>query len=314
MPATVAVLGPTAVGKSWLGMELAERLDGEIINADALQAYRGFDIGTAKPSLEDQRRVRHHLIDILDATESFSAGEFARRAKEAIAEVFARGGQPIVLGGSGLYLRALLEGISPIPQTSPEIRAELRKRLEQEGLGSLRRQLIELDPSTSHRLTPGDTQRILRALEVVLSTGRPLSSWVADAPTGQGGLEAIRIGLTLPRDVLYDRIAERVQQMIRAGWVGEVEDLVEHEGGTDVPPFQAIGYRQLATHLAGESSLEEAVAATIQATTRYAKRQMTWFRRERAVTWFSMEEPAGCLAAVSGFLAESGIGGGHGQT
>lgn len=314
MSCTVAILGPTAVGKSWLGMKLAADLDGEIISADALQAYRGFDVGTAKPSVEERRRIPHHLIDILEATEPFSAGEFARRALAAVQEIIDRHHQPLVLGGSGLYLRALLEGISPIPPTAPEIRLELRRRLEAEGLAALRRQLEGLDAATATRLGAGDTQRILRALEVVLSTGRPLSSWVADDPMGPGPLAAVRIGLTLSRSVLYDRIAERVRGMIQAGWVEEVEGLLGRGLSPELSPFQAIGYRQLAGYVGGDTSLEEAMNAIVRATCRYAKRQMTWFRKERAVSWFSMEDPQACHRAVMSFLGQEGIGGGNGQT
>lgn len=313
-PDVVVILGPTAVGKSWLGLELASRLGGEIVNADALQVYRGFDLGTAKPTAEDQRWVPHHLIDILEPTESYSAGEFARQARSAVAEIRSRQRIPLILGGSGLYVRALIDGISPIPPTSPEVRQRLRQRLENEGLENLRQELTELDGATASRLGAGDTQRILRALEVALSTGRPLSSWVAESPKGSGGLAAVRIGLTLPRDVLYDRIAARVHSMIGDGWVAEVEHLLGRGIDPGLTPFQAIGYRQLVSHVAGDTSLDEAVAATIQATKRYAKRQMTWFRKEPEVTWFSMEESSRCLEAVIGFLAEQRIGGGNGQT
>lgn len=314
MSLPVAILGPTAVGKSWLGMQLATELNGEIVSADALQAYRGFDVGTAKPSPEDQLRVPHHLIDILEASESFSAGEFARLALVAVQGILERRRQPLILGGSGLYLRALLEGISPIPPTSEEIRLELRQRVANEGLEALRKELLELDAVTADRLREGDTQRILRALEVVLSTGRPLSSWLSDNPIGHGPLAAVRIGLTLPRGVLYDRIAERVRRMIQSGWVEEVEGLLDRGFSPELPPFQAIGYRELAAHVDGDTSLEEAVAAIVRATRRYAKRQITWFRKERAVTWFSMEDPHDCHAAVRSFLGEQGIGGGNDQT
>ena len=314
MSLTVAILGPTAVGKSSLGMKLAADLKGEIVSADALQVYRGFDVGTAKPSLEDQHRIPHHLIDILEPTEPFSAGEFARLALAAVQEILERQRQPLVLGGSGLYLRVLLEGISPIPPTSEKIRLELRRRLVSEGLETLQNDLLVLDAVTAGRLGEGDTQRILRALEVVLSTGRPLSSWLSEDPTGHGPLAAVRIGLTLPRGVLYDRIAERVRRMIQSGWVEEVESLLGRGFSPGLPPFQAIGYRELVAYVEGRSSLEEAVAAIVQATRRYAKRQMTWFRKERAVTWFSMEDPHDCHAAVMTFLGEQGIGEGNEQT
>ena len=313
MTEAIAVVGPTAVGKSRLGMELAAELGGEIVSADALQAYRGFDLGTAKPTKDDQLQIPHHLIDILEPTESFSAGEFARRALIAVQEIREREKRPIVLGGSGLYIRALLEGISPIPPTSPEIRLQLRDRLDTDGLDGLREELLELDPTAAKRLGTGDTQRILRALEVVLSTGRPLTSWLSDNPVGPGPLGATRVGLTLPRTVLYDRIAERVRGMIGAGWVEEVEGLLSRGLSPELPPFQAIGYRQLACHLGGETTLEEAIHETIRATCRYAKRQMTWFRKEQAVVWFSMEDPQECHKEVMSFLKNVENGGGNGK-
>ena len=309
----VAILGPTAVGKSRLGLELAEALPGEIISADALQAYRGFDLGTAKPSTVDRQRVQHHLIDIREADESYSAGEFARLAVASIDEIRGRHHRPIVVGGSGLYLRALLDGISPIPPTSPEVRHGLRRQLEEEGLDALFERLEVLDPTTAARLPRGDTQRVLRALDVRLSTGRPLSSWLADDPTGPGPLKSVRIGLTLPRTVLYDRIAERVRSMIQAGWVEEIESLLRDGLEPELPAFQAIGYRQLAAHVGGQMSLEEAVAATVRSTCRYAKRQMTWFRREQSIFWFSVEDSQHCYLEVSRFLGELGIGGEYDQ-
>ncbi len=313
MHRVLAILGPTAVGKSWLGLRLGEALPGEIISADALQAYRGFDIGTAKPSAEERLRVPHHLLDIRNADEPYSAGEFSRLASSKLEEIRQRRRRPLVVGGSGLYVRALLDGISPIPATSQEIRAELRHELEDGGLSSLYGKLEEVDPATASRLSRGDTQRVVRALEVVLSTGRPLSSWLAENPTGPGALESVRLGLTLPRDVLYDRISERVGAMIGAGWVEEVEGLLNKGYDPGLPAFQAIGYRQLAEHIAGKIRLEEAIAQIVRATCRYAKRQMTWFRREEAIFWFSMEDSQQCQQEVLHFLRELGIGGDNDQ-
>jgi len=309
MTETVAILGPTAVGKSDFGLKIAERFDGEIVSADALQIYRGFDIGTAKPTVEERHRVPHHLVDILDPQEPFSAGEFARLATGLIQGIEARGRVALVLGGSGLYLRALLDGISPIPAVQPEVREELQYRLDREGLEPIRRELEALDPITAARLGRGDTQRTTRALEVVLSTGRPLSSWLADDPSGTGPIEALRIGLTLPRAVLYDRISVRVRRMIRAGWVDEVEGLLRRGLSPELPAFQAIGYRQLAAHVRGDISLEEALASTVRATCRYAKRQLTWFRREEGVTWFSVEDPDAGFRGVCDYLEQQGLGG-----
>ena len=314
MSPILAIIGPTAVGKTNVGLQLASRLDGEIVSADSLQAYRGFDIGTAKPTPEERRLVRHHLIDILDASEDFSAGAFARRARVAISEVEQRRKLPIIVGGSGFYLRALLSGLSEIPAVQPGIREELRQRLEQRGLGELAAELQKVDPTTAERLRPGDTQRVLRALEVAISTGRPLSAWHSDPPAVESALEAVRIGLTLERSLLYDRIAHRVHRMIEAGWVGEVEELLSRGVSPHDPAFQAIGYRELAAHLAGEVSLEEAIEETIRATRRFAKRQLTWFRKERDIHWFAAEDLEAAIQAIGSFLARHGLGVEDGQT
>jgi len=310
MPPVLAIVGATATGKSALAMALAERLSGEIVNADALQAYRGFDIGTAKPSRADRERVPHHLLDILDPHETYSAGEFARRAREAIAEIRERGGVPIVVGGSGLYQRALFAGISPIPPGDPRVRSELRARLAHEGLDSLHAELARLDPRTAARLSAGDSQRVLRALEVALVSGRPLSSWIAEQPFGNQGIAAIRVGLTLPRSILYDQISGRVARMIVAGWKDEVAGLLRRGLSADLPAFQAIGYRQIVRHLEGEASLEQAVAEIVKDTRRFAKRQETWFRKEPDVTWFSaLEDTERCIAGVLDHAKRWGPGG-----
>ena len=313
MSRILVIMGPTAVGKTEMGLRLAKWLDGEILSADSLQAYRGLDIGTAKPTPDERADIRHHLIDILDPDEDYSAGEFARRAKVVIGEVEKRGRFPIVVGGSGFYLRALLEGLNEIPPVRPEVRENLRWRLEQEGLEALRAELLAVDPATAERLRPGDTQRVLRALEVAISTGRPLSAWHCEGHLAGPGLEAIRIGLTLERGLLYDSIAHRVHRMIEAGWVGEVEQLLSRGVSPRQPAFQAIGYRELAAHLAGEVSLEEAIEETIRATRRFAKRQLTWFRRERDVSWFSAEDLESASQAIKSFLTRQGLGVGNGQ-
>ncbi len=286
MPPVLAIVGPTAAGKSELALELALALEGEIVNGDALQVYRGLDLGTAKPSAEERARVRHHLIDVLEPRERYSAGEFARRASAAIAEIEGRGRLPIVVGGSGLYFRALFEGLSPVPPGDPELRGALRLRLVAEGLEALRRELAERDPDTAVRLAAGDTQRILRALEVVLASGRPLSSWIAEQPFGVRPFSALRIGLTLPRGILYDRIEGRVARMMERGWLQEVRGLIASGLSPELPAFQAIGYRQLCRHLLAEWSLEAAVEEIVRATRRFAKRQLTWFRKEPGITWF----------------------------
>lgn len=297
----IAVLGATATGKTGLALRLAEQLDGEIVNADALQIYRGLDIGTAKPSLEERQRVPHHLVDILEPTEGFSAGDFARLARAAIRDIVARDRVPLVVGGSGLYLKALFEGLAEMPEISPELRDELRSRLDVEGLPVLRRELRDVDPASVARLTSGDSQRILRALEIWLQTGRTMTDWLASSKPEEPPLAVEKIGLTLPRPLLYDKISDRARAMLKAGWVEEVARLLSLHP-IDAPAFQAIGYRELARALArrsekstdGQPSVRltaeefDFVAAEIStATRRYAKRQETWFRKETQVEWLN---------------------------
>jgi tRNA dimethylallyltransferase len=289
-PPVIVILGPTATGKSALGLEVAERVGGEIVSADALQVYRGLDVGTAKATREERARVPHHLVDVLEPSERYSAGEFARRARAAVAEIRSRGRRPLVVGGSGLYLRALLEGISPVPPGDLEVRRRLRERVEAEGSDALHAELSERDPETAERLPTGDTQRILRALEVVAVSGTPLSEWVARRPYGEERLAAVRVGLTLPRTLLYDAIARRVARMIENGWAEEVARLGAQGFGPAAPAFQAIGYREIARHLAGEWTLDRAVDETVRATRRYAKRQLTWFRKERDIIWLDARD------------------------
>lgn len=306
MRPVLAIVGPTAVGKSAVALDLCHRLGGEIVNADALQVYRGFDVGTAKPSAADRRRVAHHLLDILEPDEPFSAGEFARRARLAIDEIRGRHRLPVLVGGSGLYLRALIQGISPIPPIAPELRRELGARLDVEGPEALRAELRRLDPATAERLAPGDSQRLLRALEVALGTGRTLSSWIAEKPIGRGGVDAVQVALTLPRALLYDRIAARVGEMLADGWVDEVRRLLAAGLEPALPAFQAIGYRELAGHLAGEATLEQATERIVRATRQYAKRQLTWFRRQPDIAWFAAEKSA--PEAILRYLARAGLG------
>lgn len=292
----IAVLGPTATGKSAFAMALAADLAGrgltvELINADALQAYRGLSIGTAKPGPRERTRVRHHLIDVIEPHRAFSAGEFARRAAVAVEEIEARGALPILVGGSGFYLRALFEGLAPVPPVGADVREALRADLRSHGLCRLVRELREVDPESAEALDPGDTQRVLRALEVVRATGRPLSEWQRRGTEGRLERRLLKVGLTLPRTVLYDAVEKRAGRMLERGWLAEVERLREHARGRggcslgELPAFQAIGYRQLADHLDGNLTLEQALEETVRATRRYAKRQETWFRKEPQVCW-----------------------------
>lgn len=300
----IAVLGPTATGKSAFAMELAGVLGqrgfgAELISADALQAYRGFDIGTAKPGPRARTRMRHHLVDVLEPHQAFSAGEFARRARLAVEEIEGRGRLPLLVGGGGFYLRALFEGLAPVPPVPREVRTRLRSEFEARGLGALLEELRSVDPESAEGLAAGDTQRILRALEVVRSTGRTLPDWHRMGSESALQRRAFKVGLTLPRALLYDAVEVRARRMLERGWLAEVRRLRERASCRDerswdeLPACQAIGYRQFADHLDGKLTLEQALEETIRATRRYAKRQDTWFRREKDVCWVDVSRREG---------------------
>lgn len=298
----IAVLGPTATGKSAFAMELAADLGAmgfgtELISADALQAYRGFDIGTAKPGPRARTRLRHHLVGVLEPHQAFSAGEFARRARAAVEEIEGRRRVPILVGGGGFYLRALFEGLAPVPPVPAEIRTSLRNELQAQGLDVLFEELRVVDPESASAVSARDTQRILRALEVVRCTGRTLPEWHRTGSELALDRRVLKLGLTLPRTLLYDAIEARARRMLERGWLAEVRRLRELPGGRDgrswveLPACQAIGYRQFAEHLDGKLTLEQALEETIRATRRYAKRQETWFRRETDVCWVDASHP-----------------------
>ncbi len=312
MTQPVVILGPTAVGKSALAMELAEPIQGEIVSVDSLQVYRGLDIGTAKPTKAERERVHHHLIDIYEPSMQLTAGAYATLAREAIVGIQQRGHLPILVGGSGFYLRAVLEGMSPIPPVDPKTRRELKSRLEAEGLEALRKTLEEIDPRTAQRIKPRDTQRILRALEVVLSSGKSLVEWQEESSPVGPPIAATKIGLTLPRNVLYDQIELRVRSMIQEGWPEEVRKLLDRGLDPDAPAFKAIGYRQMVAHLEGELTLDEATEEIVRATRRFAKRQMTWFRRVADIRWLSAEDPKGTFQEALDLLERIRLGGENG--
>jgi tRNA dimethylallyltransferase len=281
----IVLLGATATGKSRLALDLAAGLPWEIVNADALQVYRGLDIGTAKPSVAERARIPHHLLDVVDPWQRFSAGDFARAARESITQIERRGRQALVVGGSGFYLRALLEGISPLPRADPTVREGLARRARLEGVESLHRELGARDAASARRIAPRDAQRVLRALEVVQQTGVPLSQWQARQPFGRQRVPAIKFGLTLPRGVLYSRIFDRVVGMVGAGWLDEIDGMLAAGVSPEAAGFQAIGYRQMVRVLTRQSSQEEAILDTVRCTRRFVKRQETWFRKEKDVIW-----------------------------
>ncbi|MDQ4492155.1 tRNA (adenosine(37)-N6)-dimethylallyltransferase MiaA [Sinomonas sp. ASV486] len=278
-PAVIAIVGPTGSGKSDLAVELALALDGEVVNADALQFYRGMDIGTAKITPAERRGVPHHLLDVLDVTEEASVSRFQAWARGAIADIHARGRRAILVGGSGLYVRAALD-VLEFPGTDPTVRARLEAEAERDGIAPLRDRLRAVDPVSAGRL--GDTRRVIRALEVHELTGRPFSSFMPDR---QYAAPAVQIGLDLERAVLHERLAARVHRMADAGLVAEVERLASaglREGRT---ASRALGYGQFLRVLDGESTPEQAVEETIVATRQFARRQLTWFRADPRVHW-----------------------------
>jgi len=281
--------GPTAVGKSEVALLLAERLDGEIVSVDSMQVYRGLDIGTAKPSVAEQSRVRHHLIDVVGLAEPFDAARFVELATESVRDIQSRGKLPILCGGTGLYFKAFLEGLGEAPPTDPALRAEL----EAKPVADLLRELAERDPATFERIDRQNPRRIVRAMEVIRLTGRPFSAQRATwTPSVSPAIQPLPRFLALARrsEDLRLRVDARVDQMFEKGLVAEIEYLLRHGFAENRTAMQAIGYRQVVEHLRGERSLIETIALIKQRTRQFTKRQMTWFRRQLPVQWLEVGE------------------------
>jgi tRNA dimethylallyltransferase len=333
----IVILGPTASGKSALGIELAKRLNGEILVCDSTQVYRHFDIGTAKVLARDQQKIPHHLVDLVEPNEVFTAGDYHRHALLALDDLRRRAKLPILTAGTGLYLRALLEGLADAPTRSEELRERLRHIAKKRGATHLHKILARLDPESAARIAPRDTQKIIRAIEMRILAGKPVAE-IFGASRGEAGGEVrekagvrvnalkgyaiTKIGLAPPRPALYARIDARVEAMLAAGWLDEVRTLVSsemregvregvreavREGVRDNPlgisadskPFQFIGYSDLRAHLEGRITLAVAVANIQRSTRRFAKRQLTWFRREPDVQWLeSSGDDAEAVAAA----------------
>jgi len=280
----VAVLGPTGSGKTVLSLALAGQLQGEIVNCDSVALYREFEIGTAKPGAEERARAPHHLLDILEPTAVFTAGDYAQAARRVVAEIAARGRLPIVVGGTGFYLRALLEGLFAGPKRSEELRARLRKIAGGKGSPHLHRLLARLDAAAAARIHANDEPKLIRAIEVCLAARRKMTELWQHGRDPLTGFGVLRIGLDPERSALYERINQRARRMFDSGLVEETERLVERYGAS-APPMQSLGYKQAVQLLRGEVDRESAIAAAQQAHRNYAKRQMTWFRREPDVRW-----------------------------
>ena len=284
-PKIVVICGPTASGKSTAALELAQHFGAEIINADSMQVYKYLDIGTAKPSTEERRLVRHHLINILYPDEAFSAALFREEARQTIAEVSAQGKKAMVVGGTGLYIKALTSGLIRGGEVDPFIRSRLQAEAQAKGREHIYRRLQEVDPATAVRLHPHDTYRIIRALEVYERTDRPISALRQRHLFQEEPYQALKIGLKLERGDLYQRIDARVDAMIRQGLREEVRHLLEMGYDSTIKAMQSLGYKQMVAHLQGEYDLTEATRRIKQDTKRYAKRQITWFKADTKIHW-----------------------------
>ena len=313
-PLAVILLGPTGSGKTALSLELAERFGGEIVSCDSVAVYRGMELGTAKPTKEDRARVPHHLIDVADPDEPFTAGEYSRRARAALREIAAREHLPIVTGGTGLYLRALTEGLFAGPARREDLRARLRVSADRHGSAWLHRLLKKLDAATAERIHANDTAKVIRAIEVCVAARKPMSSILGSGEIARDrltGFRLLRIGLNPPREQLppreglYDRLNERCAAMFAAGLVEETRGLLEHYG--PVKALDSLGYRQARGVLDGAMSVEDAIKAAQQGHRNYAKRQMTWFRREPEVHWIEGFGDGAETARIAAELVEGAI-------
>ena len=311
----IIILGPTAVGKTGVSLLLAERIGAEIISADSMQVYRGMDVATAKPSAADLRRIPHHLIDILKADDSYSAARFRELALDSTRQITRAGKMPLIVGGSGLYLRALVDGLSDFPPADWELRRSLREEEKKNGPGHLYNRLREMDPAAAARIHPHDLKRTVRALEVIELKGRPLSGWERKWPVfqergttdeGRGteveGCEFFIFGLRRDRKDLYRRIDERVEEMFRKGLIEETKGLMERGASRNRVAWQALGYKEVEGFLRGEYPLEEARRRLARNTRHFARRQMIWWRRDGRIKWVDIAPGEGDGGTVKKIL------------
>jgi tRNA dimethylallyltransferase len=283
----LAIVGPTAAGKSALALAMAEETRGEILNYDSVQVYRGFNIGSGKVPIEERRGIPHHLLDVVDPDQAFTAGDYRREAQQVLYAVRERARLPILVGGTGLYLRSLLQGLFDGPARSEALRARLRNMAARRRPRFLYRLLIRLDTASALRIHPHDEQKLIRAIEVCLLARQPMSVMFSQGRVGLEGFRVFKLGLNPPRRELHERINKRVEQMYRRGLLEEVRVALARLDSALLKPLEALGYAQACAALQGEMTVEEAMRQTQTATRQYAKRQMTWFRREKDVTWFA---------------------------
>jgi len=290
LPSLVIILGPTASGKTELSLRLAEYFDLEIVSADSRQVYRGMDIGTAKPSAEERRKVRHHLIDVIWPNEGFNAVDFEQLGKKALDGIRERGRLPFVVGGTGFYIKVLTEGLLDAPSGQADIRQRLLSIEKKRGEGSLHRLLSRVDPELGARLYSRDLPRIVRGLEVFLQSGRPLSAFQRDHGFRCVSSRTLKLGVRVERKELYRRIDQRVDSMLASGLVEEAAGLSKKGYGVGLKAMQALGYRECLQHIAGKMTLDEVRETMKRETRRYAKRQMTWFNKDKSVVWLDYQQ------------------------
>ena len=301
-PKVIVICGPTGIGKTSVGIELAEKFGGEIVSADSMQIYRYMDIGTAKPTVEEKKCIPHHMIDIVDPDEDYDAVQFSKQARAIIAELDSRDRLPFVVGGTGFYIKALLHGIFQSKPVDPQIRNRLKQEAEENGSGFLFERLKKIDPAAAGRIHPNDSYRIIRALETIESSGKTISEHHQNHGFADDPFTALKIGLQLDRQNLYARIDKRVDLMIEAGIVEEVTKLLEMGYAADLKSMQSIGYRHVVEFLEEKLSWDECVRTLKRDTRRFAKRQFTWFGADRKNYWYEPDQLNEIVRSVEGFL------------
>ncbi|MBN2468121.1 MAG: tRNA (adenosine(37)-N6)-dimethylallyltransferase MiaA [Deltaproteobacteria bacterium] len=307
----VVIVGPTGVGKTPFALELAQRINGEIVVADSMQVYRYMDIGTAKPTVEERAKVAHHLIDVVDPDETFSAGRYRVLARNAIVRIWEKGKNAVVCGGTGLYIKSLIRGLIPQSEGNESLRQGFREQEEYHGAGYLYGKLKRVDPVSASHIHPHDTFRTIRALEIYQLTGVPLSLHHARHNFREVGYECLQIGLESERESLYRRIEERCEKMVADGLVGEVRSLLARGYDGELKSMQSLGYRHMCSFINGRATLKEALETMKRDTRRYAKRQITWFRADQSIRWVKdpWKSPAYAEDIVRDFLHDNRGGG-----
>jgi tRNA dimethylallyltransferase len=304
--ALVIICGPTGIGKTGMAIEIAEAENGEVVGADSMQIYRHMDIGTAKPTAAEQARVTHHMVDVVDPDDAFDAAKFSAMAGQVIAGLAGRGVLPVVAGGTGLYIKALTRGLFESDTGDPEIRASLRAAADEKGGAALFGELEKVDPQTAARIHPNDTYRVLRALEVYETTGRPLSQLQAEHAFADEKYRCLKIGLTMDREKLYEHINRRVDAMLAQGLEAEVRHLLDSGYAPELKAMQSLGYRHMAAYINGQVDWDVMLETLKRDTRRYAKRQFTWFRADKDMHWFQPGDTEEILGLVRCFLEEEG--------